>query len=672
MDVGRVIEFIEGKRIMCGVCLGVKTGKIRVLTEANREISLPPSRIVHQSTHRLSNLPRNDVLRSIREIAKKREMLKEKVSPSELWDLLYKEGMSFDAQSIAGLSFDDSISSDHVSAVIRSLFEDKIYFKLKGNSFLPNPPQVVEQIMLQIKRNDAKEKDLNTGSKWFSAIWEGRAIEEPENREEYINLLKELAILGKESSSYERGKEMLSRAGLNGENVALDLLVKMGVFSPHENLLLHYYKVPIHFPAKVVEEADEVCRRNISAELGADLERKDLRTLPAITIDRRGTRDRDDALSIERNGDRCHVGIHITDVSYYIPLNSIIDQEAQIRATSIYLPDARIPMIPENLSEHLLSLKEGKDQPALSILVELDSSYNMVSYEVYPSIINIRRQLNYKQVEEMVSYDPDIHLFYSVSQSLHRKRMSQGALPLPIPEIHIYVDDTHQQIRIEKIDPESKARQIVSEFMILATWLCARFLKEKGIPSIYRSQEEPHETILDEETSSLYLNYKQRRLLGRTRLGTEPRPHSTLGMDVYTAITSPIRRYLDLIVQRQMIHALEGKCCPYTKEALNHIAIMLEGAYKKANLLKQNRVRYWLLKYLEQKLGEETQAVVLERLPRKYRLLLTEYLLEVHIPLEKGLDLAPGDTISVHIIRVNVREDVIKVAVPLMGNVTGH
>jgi len=199
--------------------------------------------------------------------------------------------------------------------------------------------------------------------------------------------------------------------------------------------------------------------------------------------------------------------------------------------------------------------------------------------------------------------------------------------------------------------------------MILANWLCARFLKESGIPSIYRGQEEPRENILDEKSDSLFLIYKQRRLLGRTQLGTEPRPHSTLGMDVYTAITSPIRRYLDLIVQRQMIHALKGKCCPYTKEALNHIAIILEEAYRKANFLKQNRVRYWLLKYLEQKLAEETEALVLERLPRKYQLLLTEYLLEVYVPFEKGLDLAPGDMIFVKIVKVNAREDMIKVDV---------
>jgi len=663
MDVGMVIEFIENKRIMCGVCLGVKGGKIHILTEANREMNLPPSRIVHQSTYRLSNLSRSDVLKSIREIVKKREMLKEKVSPCELWDLLYKESMSFDAQSLAELSFDDHISSDHISAVIRSLFEDKIYFKLKGNTFFPNPPEIVEQIILQIKRNEEKERDLNVGSKWFSAIWEGRATDAPENREEYINLLKELAILGKDSPRYERGKEILSRAGLNGENVAFDLLVKMGVFSPHENLLLHHYKINIHFPARVVEEAHEVARRNISKDVGADLERKDLRALFTITIDRWGTRDRDDALSIERDGDRCRVGIHITDVSHYIPLNSIIDQEAQIRATSIYLPDIRIPMIPEDLSEHTLSLKEGKDQPALSILVEFDSSYNMISYEVCTSIINVKRHLNYEQVEEMVGYDPHIHLLSSITQTLNRKRISQGALPLLIPEIHVHVDDTYQQIRVEKIDPESKARGIVSEFMILANWLCARFLKERGIPSIYRSQEEPQENILDEKTNNLFLNYKQRRLLSKTQLGTEPRPHSTLGMDVYTAITSPIRRYLDLIVQRQVIHALRGKCCPYTEEALNHMATMLEEAYKKANFLKQNRVRYWLLRYLERKLGEETEALVLERLPRKYHLLLTEYLLEVHIPFEKGLDLTPGDMISVAIIRVSARYDVIKVGV---------
>jgi exoribonuclease-2 len=322
----------------------------------------------------------------------------------------------------------------------------------------------------------------------------------------------------------------------------------------------------------------------------------------------------------------------------------------------------RIPMLPEGLSEQLLSLRKGRDTAAMSILVDLDTDLSVISYEIHPSVVSVSRRLNYKEVEDMVNYDPDLQLLDFISQGLARKRMDQGALSLPIPEIHIYLDLPNKQIKIEKIDPQSKARTIVSELMILANQLSARFLKDRQIPAIYRSQEEPRSNLLDGKTDTVFMCYKQRRLLSRAELGIVPKPHSTLGIDAYTTISSPIRRYLDLIVQRQIMHALRQETLPYTEEQLRQIAIMLEEVLRKANLMKQSRIRYWLLRYLESRTGQKTQAAVLERFPSRYQLLLTDYLLEVETPLSKGPDLAPGDNIHVEIIGANARENMIKVA----------
>jgi exoribonuclease-2 len=662
MDAGTVIEFIEVKRIMCGVCLGEKPGKVHVLTENNREMSLPLNRIINTSTDKLGNLSRSDMVDRLREIIKRREQLKERITADELWDLLHKENKLFDARSIAELCFDSQISSDHVSAVIRSLFEDKIYFKFKGGHFLPNTPQVVEQILVQKEKEKEKERYLEKGSKWLSAVWEGRDTREPENLEEYVSLLKQVAVFGKDSPGYERGRELLSRAGLHGENDAFNLLVRMGVFGQDENLLLHYHQIPTQFPPQAIEEGERLCNSAITTRLKPGSKRKDLRDFSVITIDRWGTRDHDDGLSIQRNGDEYHVGVHIADVSHYISLDSYVDKEAQTRGISLYLPDMRIPMLPEGLSEQLLSLREGRNTAAMSILVDLDTDFSVISYEIHPSVVSVSRRLNYKEVEDMVKYDPDLRLLHFISQGLARKRMDQGALSLPIPEIHIYADPTNKQIKIEKIDPQSKARTIVSELMIFANQLSAHFVKNRGIPAIYRSQEQPRANLLDGKTDSLFMYYKQRRLLNRAELGIVPKPHSTLGIDAYTTISSPIRRYLDLIVQRQIMHALRQETLPYAEEQLRQIAIMLEEVYRRTNLMKQSRIRYWLLRYLESRVGQKTQAVVLENFPSRHQLLLIDYLLEIETPSSKGPHLVPGDNICVEITSVNARENMIKVA----------
>lgn len=659
-----MVEFIEFRKVMCGVCLDVKTGRVHILTETNREMSIPFNRVVHTSTYKLNDLARHKIIKRLGEIVRQREALKEEVSPQELWSLLYEEGKHFDARSLAELCFSGEISSDHISAVIRSLFEDKIYFRLKGGMLAPNPPHRVEQILLQMRREEEKEKDLTEGGEWLSAIWEGRSVEEPRNKEKYINMLKELAVFGKDSVNYQRGRELLLRAGLTEDDAAFNLLVKMGIFTEDENILLHQYKIPLHFPTHVIDEAHEFTKKNVSIEVGATLDRKDLRYLSVITIDKWGTRDHDDGLSIERKGERCLVGIHIADVSYYVPLDSAIDREAQVRGTSIYLPDMKIPIIPDRLSQEILSLEEGQDKLALSILVELDSCSNMISYEVHPSLVNVKRRLSYDEVEGLVNYDPDLRSLYSVSRSLRQRRISQGALFLPIPEIHVYVDTTTGKIKVEKVSSQSPGMEIVSEFMILANWLTGCFFKEKDMPIIYRTQETPREYILDMKADELYINYKQRRFLSRAQLGIEPKPHSTLGVEVYTTLTSPMRRYLDLVVQRQMSHILRGQDgLPYSADTLSRIAIALEETQKSTNLIRQNRTRYWLLKYLQNRMGEKMEALILESLPRKYRLLLIEYLLEVEAPLEKGFELSPGDRTYIKIVKIDTREDIIRVVI---------
>ena len=202
---------------------------------------------------------------------------------------------------------------------------------------------------------------------------------------------------------------------------------------------------------------------------------------------------------------------------------------------------------------------------------------------------------------------------------------------------------------------------IISELMILTNWLCATFLHERDIPLVYRNQLEPRETVEGAGKDDLFLNYRQRRLLSRMILSTIPESHSSLGLKPYSTFTSPIRRYLDLIAQRQLRSAILEDRKPYSEEELKQIIVETEMNQTKINLVQEQRRTYWLFKYLEGKVGESFAALVVRTLLHRCELLITDYLLETSIPSSPADSLSPGTTITVKLEQVDPRRGVIRV-----------
>ncbi|RMF83533.1 MAG: RNB domain-containing ribonuclease, partial [Nitrospinota bacterium] len=162
------------------------------------------------------------------------------------------------------------------------------------------------------------------------------------------------------------------------------------------------------------------------------------------------------------------------------------------------------------------------------------------------------------------------------------------------------------------------------------------------------------------ETYDPVLHYRQRRQMSRAEVSTSPQPHKGLGLDLYTNFTSPIRRYIDLLMHRQIKSILHHQAPYYSEEALKEILLTLEPTITQAQILEQDRKRYWLYRYLEREVGKPQTAVVLEAFPNRYRLLLPDYLIETDIPLT-GTSLAPGDTLTVVIESVHARLGILKV-----------
>lgn len=661
MEIGKVVAFFEQKKILCAVCLEAKENKYHLLTEENREISLGPNRIVHISSHLLStHLPREDMVERLKRIVERQKELMRTLSIKDLWELVCGEGEGFTLRDLTELTFNSAASADHEMALFRALSDDRIYFKQKGDLYEARDPEMVEQISLQLEREAELEREIQEASVWLAGVWAGEMGLPPEKKTKIIALLKEMALFGPEAPGHSKGKVLLERAKISSPQAPFELLVRLGEWGEDENIFLHQHQIPQAFPEKVLGEVEQILSQ---AEKGIPLhpQDRDLTFLHPFTIDSEFTRDIDDALSLECVGQDEQVGIHITDVATFLDAHKEIFQEAMFRATSIYLPDQRIPMIPPALSEGTCSLVVGEKRRALSFLVRIDEEGRVLECQITPSIIQVERRLSYDLADRLLEEeDEGLTRLRGIAEKLLRRRVASGAFFIPRPERIVRVS-RDKEITISKRDRESPSQKIVSEFMILANCLAALFLKEKGIPAIYRGQMEPREEVSPMERFDPLQAYRLRRIMNRVEVSTRPLRHAGLGAEAYLTLTSPIRRFYDLLIEKQILEALRGN--PVLNEAqLEEIINRVGPAMGKVGLVEELTEQYWILRYLEKRMGSTTPAMILDRFSNKYLIHLSEYLLEVDMAANSGRDFVPGDQVLVRIEKANARSGVLKIA----------
>jgi exoribonuclease-2 len=215
--------------------------------------------------------------------------------------------------------------------------------------------------------------------------------------------------------------------------------------------------------------------------------------------------------------------------------------------------------------------------------------------------------------------------------------------------------DENGQAGVSRINRESPARMLVTELMIMANWLTARFLRDNDMPAIFRAQPDPKSRLFQRNEGTLFQNWMQRRLLSRFVLDTRSGRHSGLGLDAYVTASSPIRKYFDLVTQRQ-VRAVLGLEAPYREEDISQIMQQLQQPMSAVSRVQHGRHQYWLLRYLEDKVGEHEEAIVLVRRKHNYQVLLMNYLVECDLPLTSGLNLKPEDVIQVTLQQVRPRQ----------------
>jgi exoribonuclease-2 len=661
MEIGHIVEFIDHEKILCAVVLEIKKERLRILTENGREVKLASARLSHHSAYRIDpGASRVRILETLRTTTARRRSLAAEIDVGQLWETLNEEQVWIDLETMTGLCFPGQTDADHEAAVIRALFDHRLYFRYDQRRFHPVSRDEVQRRLAREAEAARCQRIVDTAARWIKAVQETDPPPPAPPIDAEIDLetmLLDYLLHGRDSAHASLVKEMLASKGGSEADGLLTVLVKTGRLTPDVNLDLARYQTPMAFADTETAAAEAVLAAPPPDPAAG--RREDLTDLPLLTIDGQGTLDFDDALSLEPLDRGWRLGVHIADVGTRVTRDGVLDAAARERASSIYTPDLKIPMLPPVLAEDGCSLRADQVRPAISLLVILDERLEIVDQRLVASLIRVGEQLTYHDVNLVVEQRPDLAQLQRIATHFRQRRIDAGAVQINVPEV-IAALNGNGQVLVHRLNRESPARLIVSELMILANWLMARALVQWDLPAIFRSQPAPRERLYQGEEGTLFQHHMQRKQLSRLVLDTQPRPHVGLGVDAYVTATSPIRKYFDLLTQRQLRAGL-GLEDPYRQEEIARLLQVLEQPLARVALIQRNRQRYWLLKYLEGRIGTKEEAICLQRRRSSYLVLLTAYMLECDLPLSTGTTLKPEDLIQVTIQHVDARRDLLRV-----------
>ena len=653
MNIGNIVEYIDQQKIVSAVILQEKQGKLRLLNEHNREVSFSENRLSHISQARLdTTLSRDSIVTQLKQLTENRKKLSETIDIRELWEILHEESEDIELSTMTLFCFDPPLTPDHEAAVIRAFFHDRLYFKFSQMIFAPYSAEQVEGKKRQLKEAEKKERRIQDGAAWINDILNRKNGSSTAIDEATIDILKSFYLFGNDSEHAQTAKQIIKKSSLHSTEQLFHIFVKAGIWHQDENIHLLSLKIPTVFSSNVLEQEQSLITNPI--HFSDDPLRKDLTHIPLITIDGQSTLDFDDAISLENTETGYSLGIHIIDVDAYIKNGDPVDLSARERGSSIYMPDDKLPMIPPRLSEDLCSLKEGEIRPGISTLVRTNRFFEIQEYKIVPSIIKIRQKMSYAEANLLNGKNDPITTLYRMALLFREKRIKAGAVQITLPEVNVWLEE-NREIGYSKIDTENPSRMLISELMILANSLMAEFLASHRMPAVFRSQAQPKQRLFKGIETSLLLNFMQRKQLSRAMIGTTPETHAGLGVNAYVTATSPIRRYHDLLTQRQ-IKAIFGYHAPYSKTDLEDILLSISTAVSNTSRIQASRKRYWIIKYLESKKGVSFESLVLECHREHYLILIKEFMLETKL-VPAGIRLKYGDIVQVTIQHADARKD---------------
>ncbi len=659
---GKLIEYLDNGKFICAFVTDNQAKRVHIINQNEREVNLPISRIVHcsQNQHPIET-NRASLVKTLKATNKHRKSLMTSINLEEIWDLTHEERINtFEPSFLAELVFGEKANDDIISAFLRCVFLDKFYFKFKDGKIKVHSLEKVELLRIQAEKENKKMEVIKKGAEILERIRNNSSTQTSviDGQGECLQLLSDYYLFGTDAQQADVAQKILKEAGIHNLQSVFQILVNAGVWDKNENIPLLKKEIPVSFSLMARQQAEKLLQTP-SSELVNDPGRKDFTHLRPMTIDGSTTLDFDDALTLEKDNGNYLVGVHISDVAHYVRPGDALFQEAMQRGTSIYFPENQVPMLPRHLSQGICSLIQGEIRATLSFMILLSPEADVLRVRIHPSIIKVARRLSYEEADTLIDKDPELIILNSLRKKLRRKRLEAGALLLPFPDVNIHINPNGiPHVSLGATD--TPARTLISEMMILTNSEAARYVADRMTPGLFRSQAPPQKHIVKGEDNDLFLNTLQRKQLSRGELLTQAKKHSGLGVTQYSTVTSPIRRLLDLVMQHQLHSIIRREVPRFSDEMCKDFISVITRTLSRANGVKQQRQRYWLLKYLEAHKGKLHEALVIDSGPKRVNLLLVETLLDFDLPLPSGHKPSPGSYKQVRIVKVNPLDNIIR------------
>ena len=695
--------------------LDADASRVRVAIRRKKQARLPAERIV------LSTQVFAEGDQQVADFRKQSENIAADVDIAELWEVVSDEQAAMPFDDLAELYWGSDATPAQQVALLLCLDRDSLYFEDGKAGYTPRTPDAVEETLARRKRQAQQAAEA---AELLACLENGELPPTltPHQRM-HIDSMRDYAAFGDDYTRSGLVKTLLNkmrRKTGNLQRLAFDTLVSCGEFAPDEPIELARDEIAEAFSDEAIAAAEEIS----DAALLADASRIDLTALPTITIDDADTRDRDDALSLERldspnvpspfgeehspnvpspsggrlgwgQAQKYRLGIHITDAGALIPQGSPLDEEANRRMSTLYIPDRQIPMLPPAVSHDKGSLDAGKRRAALSLLADINADGEILRYEVKPSIIVSDAALSYDEANTAIalprhsrilhrhsreSGNDDDHgamlaTLHALTEALKRQREAAGAVGIDRPELLIKVVSS-DDVQVKVVQRDSPARDMVAECMVLCNSLLAAFCRDNEIPATYRSQTAPDLTGLgadlppgvDIGEDGPLRQYLMLRRFAPAQSGNTAAPHGGLGVPAYIQATSPLRRYPDMVMQRQITHYLSAGEPLYDEDDITSVAGRTDVQLRAMGKLEDERRRYWLLKYFKLRMASAPdddspdddpvalfKAVVLENQPRRSAMLeLADYPFRVRARLPDAIP--PGETVTLRLHSVDLWE----------------
>jgi exoribonuclease II len=592
---GSLVEYFDQGGLHPGFVLREQGDKLVIRDHAGRERTIARELIMmrHGTPHGEGD--GDDPAARIAALEEEKAVLGAELDLALLWEVVQEQGRAFSAEDLAELFFGRR-SSTGAAVMLKALIADRIYFVRRNREFMVRSPEQVERLRMQESRVRMRSEEGRRTRELLGAII---ASDSPRTNgavassEEVAPLIAELQRYLKNPST--RSQEltvMLGQAApeVDPVEVAFEVLERLSA-APAAPRFAAIGALATEFSEEAETEATAVL----------PVERATIDGPLAFTIDDEETLEVDDALSCEVTADgQLRVGIHIALVADFVARGSAMDREAVARATTVYLPETTVRMLPDEICCRRASLTAGQTRPVLTTSALLGQRGELLSSVISPQHLRIGRRLSYAQADRILSGAEEgevataLRRLYEAALELRERRKRAGAVLIQRRETKVRVHD--DKIDIEVIDNNnSPSRLLVSEFMVLNNFVAASYAAERRIPIIYRVQP----TAADAGAV-------------RARLSVYPEFHAGTGLQCYAQLSSPIRRYADLVLQRQLVGALtESSGPPYDADGILAVLANTENAEAEAKELERRARRYWTLLYLRRHaVGRELAATV--------------------------------------------------------------